>query len=81
MEDIRAAFPTSAESNVRKRLKLCAEWQRLGPGPDQTFWVLRPDFRLPSIEEIQAMLTPEMCCAYYSMAAAEQRLKVLTIHL
>lgn len=38
-------------------------------------WVIKPDFRLPSEEEIRAMVSPEQCCAYFSMAAAEQRLK------
>ncbi len=76
MEDIRGAFPEYAESSVRKRLKQCADFKRLGPGSEQNFWVLRNDFRLPSREEVQAMVTPEMCCAYYSMKVAEQRLKV-----
>jgi transcription initiation factor TFIID subunit 1 len=39
------------------------------------WWVLRNDFRLPSQEEIRQLVTPEQCCAYYSMQAAEQRLK------
>jgi transcription initiation factor TFIID subunit 1 len=39
------------------------------------WWVLRSDFRLPSQEEIRQLVTPEQCCAYYSMQAAEQRLK------
>lgn len=30
---------------------------------------------MPSEEEIRAMVSPEQCCAYFSMAAAEQRLK------
>ena len=38
-------------------------------------WVLRPDFRLPSEEELRALVSPEQCCAYFSMIAAEQRLK------
>lgn len=42
--------------------------------------VLRGDFRLPSKEEVLAMVTPEMCCAQYSMLAAEQRLKVILVH-
>uniref|UniRef100_A0A914V608 Transcription initiation factor TFIID subunit 1 histone acetyltransferase domain-containing protein n=1 Tax=Plectus sambesii TaxID=2011161 RepID=A0A914V608_9BILA len=75
MEDIKAAFPHYAESSVRKRLKQCSDFKRLGQGPDQNYWVLRPDFRLPSKEEVLAMVTPEMCCAQYSMLAAEQRLK------
>ncbi|KPJ18499.1 Transcription initiation factor TFIID subunit 1 [Papilio machaon] len=41
----------------------------------RTRWVIKPDFRLPSEEEIRAMVSPEQCCAYFSMAAAEQRLK------
>ncbi|KHN84351.1 Transcription initiation factor TFIID subunit 1 [Toxocara canis] len=75
MEDIKAAFPHYAESSVRKRLKQCSDFKRLGQGPDQNYWVLRSDFRLPSKEEVLAMVTPEMCCAQYSMLAAEQRLK------
>ena len=46
------------------------------PGMDSNWWVIKPDFRLPSEEEIRAMVSPEQCCAYYSMLAAEQRLKV-----
>ncbi len=42
---------------------------------DSNWWVIKPDFRLPSEEEIRAMVSPEQCCAYYSMLAAEQRLK------
>ncbi|VDN01342.1 unnamed protein product [Thelazia callipaeda] len=75
MEDIKEAFPHYAESSVRKRLKQCSDFKRLGQGPDQNYWVLRNDFRLPSKEEVMAMVTPEMCCAQYSMLAAEQRLK------
>ena len=36
---------------------------------------MRPDFRLPSEEELRALVSPEQCCAYFSMIAAEQRLK------
>lgn len=43
---------------------------------DSNWWVLKPDFRLPTEEEIRAMVSPEQCCAYYSMLVAEQRLKV-----
>ena len=43
---------------------------------DSNWWVLKPDFRLPTEEEMRAMVSPEQCCAYYSMLAAEQRLKV-----
>jgi len=43
---------------------------------DSNWWVIKPDFRLPTEEEIRAMVSPEQCCAYFSMIAAEQRLKV-----
>lgn len=45
-------------------------------GMDSNWWVLKPDFRLPTEDEMRAMVSPEQCCAYYSMLAAEQRLKV-----
>ncbi|XP_038272333.1 transcription initiation factor TFIID subunit 1 isoform X2 [Dermochelys coriacea] len=73
MEDIKKAFPSHSESSIRKRLKLCADFKRTGM--DSNWWVLKSDFRLPTEEEIRAMVSPEQCCAYYSMIAAEQRLK------
>lgn len=42
---------------------------------DSNWWVIKPEFRLPTEEEIRAMVSPEQCCAYFSMIAAEQRLK------
>ncbi|XP_056909660.1 transcription initiation factor TFIID subunit 1 isoform X2 [Takifugu flavidus] len=84
MEDIKKAFPSHSESSIRKRLKLCADFKRTGKrgspinfscGMDSNWWVLKPDFRLPTEEEIRAMVSPEQCCAYYSMLHAEQRLK------
>ncbi|XP_054274106.1 transcription initiation factor TFIID subunit 1-like [Macrosteles quadrilineatus] len=73
MDDIRKAFPSHSESSIRKRLKLCADFKRTGM--DSNWWVIKPDFRLPTEEEIRAMVSPEQCCAYFSMIAAEQRLK------
>ncbi|XP_008178827.1 transcription initiation factor TFIID subunit 1 isoform X2 [Acyrthosiphon pisum] len=73
MDDIKKAFPSHSESSIRKRLKLCADFKRTGS--DSNWWVIKPDFRLPSEEEIRAMVSPEQCCAYFSMIAAEQRLK------
>lgn len=73
MDDIRQAFPAHSESSIRKRLKLCADFKRTGM--DSNWWVIKPDFRLPTEEEIRAMVSPEQCCAYFSMIAAEQRLK------
>ena len=73
MDDVRKAFPSHSESSIRKRLKLCADFKRTGM--DSNWWVLKSDFRLPTEEEIRAAVSPEQCCAYYSMLAAEQRLK------
>ncbi|XP_064636542.1 transcription initiation factor TFIID subunit 1-like isoform X2 [Lineus longissimus] len=73
MDDIKKAFPSHSESSIRKRLKLCADFKRTGM--DSNWWVLKSDFRLPTEEEMRAMVSPEECCGYYSMLAAEQRLK------
>ncbi|XP_055848385.1 transcription initiation factor TFIID subunit 1 isoform X1 [Episyrphus balteatus] len=73
MDDIKKAFPAHSESSIRKRLKQCADFKRTGM--DSNWWVIKPEFRLPSEEEIRAMVSPEQCCAYFSMIAAEQRLK------
>ncbi|GFO30868.1 transcription initiation factor tfiid subunit [Plakobranchus ocellatus] len=73
MEDIKRAFSSHSESSIRKRLKLCADFKRTGI--DSNWWVLKPDFRLPTEEEIRAMVSPEQCCAWYSLTTAEQRLK------
>ena len=45
-------------------------------GYESGSWVLRSDVRLPTEEEIRAMVTPEQACSFFSMLAAEQRLKV-----
>ena len=71
MEDIKRAFPTHAENGIRKRLKLCADLRQT----DANWWVLKEEVRLPTEEEIRQIVTPEQCCAFYSMLAAEQRLK------
>lgn len=75
MEDIKKAFPLHSESSIRKRLKQCADFKRTGM--DSNWWVLKSssEFRLPPEAEIRTMVTPEQCCAYYSMLSAEQRLK------
>lgn len=77
MDDIKKAFPLHSESSIRKRLKLCADFKRTGL--DSNWWVIKPEFRLPTEEEIRAMVSPEQCCAYFSMVAAEQRLKVTSV--
>ncbi|KAJ8966592.1 hypothetical protein NQ314_003444 [Rhamnusium bicolor] len=73
MDDIKRAFPSHSESSIRKRLKLCADFKRTGM--ESNWWVIKPEFRLPTEEEIRAMVSPEQCCSYFSMVAAEQRLK------
>ncbi|KAI1718220.1 bromodomain-containing protein [Ditylenchus destructor] len=75
MEDIKETFPHQTESCIRKRLKQCADFKGKGTAIDQNYWVLRDDFRLPSKEDVLNMVTPEMCCAHWSMLAAEQRLR------
>ena len=42
---------------------------------DSNWWVLKSDFRMPTEEEVRAIVSPEQCCAFYSMLTAEQRLK------
>jgi transcription initiation factor TFIID subunit 1 len=73
MDVIKKAFPSHSESSIRKRLKPCAEFHRTGH--DSNWWVIKTNFRLPTEDEIRAMVSPEQCCAYFSMIAAEQRLK------
>ena len=73
MEDIRKAFVTHSESMIRKRLKCCATFQRTGN--DSNWWILGNNIKLMTEEEIQQKVSPENCCQYYSMLAAEQRLK------
>ncbi len=79
MEDVKRAFPSYAESSIRKRLKFCSDFKRTGvqkhSGFDPNWWILKENSRLPTEDELRAMITPEQCCAFYSMLAAEQRLK------
>lgn len=73
MEDIRRAFVDHSESSIRKRLKTCAEFQRTGV--DSNWWILKEGFQLYDEDNIQQQVKPEVCCEYYSMLAAQQRLK------
>ena len=73
MDEIKRAFPAHSESSIRKRLKPCADFKRTGA--DSNWWVIKPEFRLPTEEEIRAMVSPEQCSAFFSMCSAEQRLK------
>ena len=73
MDEVRKAFPTQSEGSIRKRLKSCAEFKRTGI--DSNWWVLAPEFRLPTEEEVRSLVKPEETCAFYSMLAAQQNLK------
>ena len=73
MEDIRKAFVTHSESMIRKRLKTCAEFQRTGA--DSNWWILRPNTKIMTEDEIQQKVSPENCCQNYSMLSAQQHLK------
>lgn len=74
MDEIKRAFPDINDLNIRKILKLCSDFKRVD-ALDSSCWVLRSDFRLPTEEELRSIVTPEQCCAQFSMLAAEQRLK------
>ncbi|RCV22181.1 hypothetical protein SETIT_4G200100v2 [Setaria italica] len=65
------------EAIVKKRLKHCADFKK-GP-KGHFFWTQRPDFRVPSEEELRRLLTPESVCCYESMQAGLYRLKRLGI--
>lgn len=75
MDDIKRAFPKHSESSIRKRLKQCADFNRTGDNPNMWYLKKPGEFRLPQEAEIRTMVTPEQCCAYYSMLAAERRLQ------
>ena len=34
-------------------------------GMDSNWWVIKPEFRLPTEEEIRAMVSPEQCCGHF----------------
>lgn len=75
MDDIKKAFPSHSESSIRKRLKQCADFNRTGDNPNMWYLKKPGEFRLPTEAEIRTIVTPEQCCAYYSMQAAERRLQ------
>ena len=70
--------PTKKPSLIRtvhsEKTEKCAEFKR---NEIESNWlVLFSDFRLPTEEEFRVLVKPEEACAFYSMLAAEQRLKV-----
>ncbi|XP_048549873.1 transcription initiation factor TFIID subunit 1-like [Triticum urartu] len=65
------------EAIVRKRLKHCADLKK---GPNgHYFWTQRPDFRIPSEEELRRLVSPESVCCHESMQAGLHRLNRLGI--
>ncbi|MQL90432.1 hypothetical protein Taro_023035 [Colocasia esculenta] len=76
-DELYALFPSLTEALIRKRLKHCADLQRSRNGILR--WEMRPDFRIPSEEELRRMVTPENVCSYESMQAGLYCLKHLGI--
>uniref|UniRef100_A0A1D1Y4I7 Transcription initiation factor TFIID subunit 1 n=1 Tax=Anthurium amnicola TaxID=1678845 RepID=A0A1D1Y4I7_9ARAE len=76
-DEISALFPSLTEALVRKRLKHCADLKKGRNGI--LLWEMRPDFRIPSEEELRRMVSPENVCSYESMQAGLYRLKHLGI--
>lgn len=73
---VRKAFKQHSENGIRKRLKMCSDYIRIKtPNGKSNWWVLKNDFRLPTFEDLHEKLQPETMCGYYSMLAAQRRLK------
>ncbi|MEN2497735.1 MAG: Transcription initiation factor TFIID subunit 1 [Marteilia pararefringens] len=80
MDDIKKAFPNTSENTLRKRLKHCADFKRLGCAANKNgnlvnYWILRDDFVIPDETIVSKMVSPEECCSFYSMIVAYQRLR------
>jgi len=73
IDDVKEAFPTMPETTIRKCLKQCAHFKR--GGGDSGWWYAKPDFVIPSEEDLQAMVTPEMVCLNESMSSGQLRLQ------
>ncbi|KAF2070503.1 hypothetical protein CYY_008169 [Polysphondylium violaceum] len=71
--DVCSAFPSQSETSIRKRLKDCADFQR--GGDDSGWWTVKDKFPLPTEDELQKLVTPEIVCAYESMLVGLQRLQ------
>ncbi|XP_058793130.1 transcription initiation factor TFIID subunit 1-like isoform X2 [Phymastichus coffea] len=72
---LKKAFPTLKMPFIKKHLSSFADYNYNKGGPDCFHWVLKSTFRLPLEDEIRSLVSPEQCCAYFSMVAAQQRLK------
>ncbi|XP_037960124.1 transcription initiation factor TFIID subunit 1-like isoform X2 [Teleopsis dalmanni] len=75
MEDIKGAFPELPETTIRKHLKQVAHFKR--HGNNINWWIMRNDICFPTLQEICTFITPEKCCAHYSMVLGQYRLKAI----
>jgi hypothetical protein len=73
IDDIKDAFPSMAETSIRKRLKEVAMFNR--GGGDSGWWIAKPELVIPTENEMQALVTPEMVCLNESMMAGALRLE------
>lgn len=76
-DEVIAQFPSLSEGYLRKRLKHCADLQK---GTAGDVWLMRPNFRIPSEEELRRMVNPENVCTYESMQAGLYHLKKMGIN-
>ncbi|KAG0629769.1 hypothetical protein M758_1G128800 [Ceratodon purpureus] len=76
-DDVMSQFPSLTEGFIRKRLKHCADLQKIG---GEMCWVMRRNFRIPSEEEMRRLVTPENVCTYESMQAGLHHLKRMGVH-
>ncbi|GAM23222.1 hypothetical protein SAMD00019534_063970 [Acytostelium subglobosum LB1] len=73
ISDVCNAFPTQSETSIRKRLKDCSDFQR--GGDDSGSWTVKDNFLLPTEEELQKLVSPELVCCYESMMYGLQLLQ------
>nr|XP_051203565.1 transcription initiation factor TFIID subunit 1 isoform X4 [Lolium perenne] len=75
-DELPIQYPLT-EAIVRKRMKHCADLKKIPNG--HLFWTQRPDFRIPSEEEVRRLVPPESVCCHESMQAGQHRLHRLGI--
>jgi hypothetical protein len=77
LDEVSTMFPDQTEPSIRKRLKECSDFQR--GGSETGFWTLKPDFVLPTEEDLRAKVTCEEICLHESMQSGFQRLRDMGI--
>lgn len=73
-ENITKCFPSVKESSIRFWLKSVVDIVRLENG-ERDYVKAKTGFAMPSIADLEQLVTPEQCCAYYSLLAGKQRLE------